>query len=171
MLKPTVWRFCLGLLIAAVPAFATTGHAQTKVGERIGDWTFQCQAISAKETICALTQAFINKQANQRILTLTLRPFGPDKKLMLFALLPLGVYLPTGLTGTIDDGTPFFYTWQRCTNQGCEASTEIDATRRTAMKAGKVLAVSFKGQADAEPLVVSASLKGITQGLKELGVE
>ena len=39
------------------------------------------------------------------------------------------------------------------------------------MKAGKIRAISFKAQHDAEPIVIPASLKGVTQGLKELGIE
>ena len=150
----------------------TPTSAQTRVGEKIGDWIFQCQAISAKETICAIAQVFTNEQSRQPVLVLTIRSLGIEKKLMLFARAPLGIYLPDPVVATIEGGPQLTFIWQRCTQQqGCEASAEINDESRAAMKAGSRMQIAFKGQAGGDPVIFNASLKGITQGLVEIGAE
>ena len=152
-------------------ASLTPTRAQTRVGEKIGDWTFQCQAISAKDTICAITQVFINQQNRQPVLVLTLRSVGIEKQLTLIARAPLGVYLPEPVTATIDDGAQLAFAWQRCSQQGCEATAKIDDQSRTAMKAGNRMQIAFKAQAGGDPVTFNASLSGVTQGLVEIGAE
>ena len=144
-----------------------------RVGDKFGDWTFQCQAVSASENICALVQVFADAQSKQRILVLTLRNVGTekDRHLLMIAQAPLGVFLPVALTGKIDDGEPFDFAWQRCTRQGCQASLQISDMRETAMKAGKNMALGFKAQPEGQAITMTASLKGITRGLKEIGAK
>ena len=156
-----------GTKAAAAPA-AKSG---ARVGEKIGDWTFQCLAVSATQNVCALTQVLGNPKTNQRILALTLRAAGKDNKLLLLAQAPLGVFLPAGLVGKIDDREQFNFSWQRCTRQGCQAAAQINDARKAALKAGKNLLLGFKVQPAAKTIALTASLKGITQGLIELGVK
>ena len=167
--KPVALAMIAGLVLFVLST--ATAHAQTRVGEKIGDWTFQCQAISAKDTVCAIAQVFGNQQTQQPVLVITLRPIGVERRPMLFARAPLGIFLPSPLVGKIDQGAPFNLAWQRCTNQGCEASVEINQTQRAAMKAGKVLQISFTPNTAAKPATFNVSLKGVTQGLKEIGAE
>ena len=161
-----------GLALAFLTgASLSPSRAQTRVGEKIGDWTFQCQAISAKDTICAITQVFANQQTRQPVLALTIRTLGIEKILMLVANAPLGVYLPEPITATIDGGQPLVLNWQRCTQQGCEATIEIKDESRIAIKAGSRMQIAFKANAGGDPITFDASLKGVTQGLKEIGAE
>ncbi len=159
------------VLLTGASLTPTPTHAQTRVGEKIGDWTFQCQAISAKETICAIAQVFANQQTRQPVLVLTIRALGIEKKLMLFARAPLGIYLPEPIVATIDDGPQLTFAWQVCSQQGCEASAEINDESRAAMKAGNRMQIAFKAQAGSDPVTFNASLKGVTQGLVEIGAE
>lgn len=159
------------VLLTGASLTPTPTRAQTQVGEEIGDWTFQCQAISGKETICAITQVFVNQQNRQPVLVLTIRTLGIEKKLMLVANAPLGIYLPEPIVATIDDGPQLTFAWQRCTQQGCEASAEINDESRAAMKAGTRMKIAFKANAGGDPVTFDGSLNGITRGLKEIGAE
>ena len=158
-------------LLTGASLTLTPTRAQTQVGEKIGDWTFQCQAISAKETICAITQVFANQETRQRVLALTIRTLGIEKKLMLVANAPLGIYLPELIVATIDDGAQLTFAWQTCTQQGCEATAEINDESRAAMKAGTRMQIAFKAQASSNPVTFNASLKGVIEGLIEIGAE
>lgn len=161
---------------AAALAFCFTtsaGQAQEapKVGDAIGDWIFNCRALSATETLCFLNQTIAEAKTKRPIMSLTLRKVGPEKKLALIVNVPLGVYLATGIGGKIDEGEQFNLIWQTCNQQGCQAALSLDAAKQKALKSGKQLFVGFKGRPDAKAVTVAASLKGVTAGLKALGVE
>ena len=102
---------------------------------------------------------------------LTILTLGIEKKLVLFARAPLGIYLPGPITGSIDGANQFAFDWQRCTQQGCEARAEINDERKAAMMVGNRMQIAFKARAGGDPVTFNASLKGITQGFKEIGAE
>ena len=47
----------------------------------------------------------------------------------------------------------------------------LDEAKTKAMKLGEKLLVGFKGRPDAKAVTIAASLKGVTAGLKALGVD
>lgn len=153
--------------------FSLAGQAQTapKVGDAIGDWIFNCRALSATETLCFLNQTIAEAKSKRQIMSLTLRKVGPEKKLALIVNVPLGVYLATGIGAKVDEGEQFNLIWQTCNQQGCQAALSLDEAKKKALKSGKQLLVGFKGRPDAKAVTVAASLKGVTAGLKALGVE
>ena len=153
--------FCATLMVG----FVKPSNAVTKVGDRIGDWNFQCKAVSEKQNICALIQTLINSETKERVLTLVLRRAGKEKKLALFATAPLGIFLASGIAGKIDDGKPFKFVWQRCTTKGCQAATVVDAELEKALKGGKELMIGFETD---QTIALGASLKGIAKGIKAL---
>ena len=158
------------LLLGAANSTAL-GQTQPKVGDAIGDWVFNCRALSATETVCALNQRIVETKSKRPIMSLTLRKVGPEKKLVLIVNVPLGIYLATGIGAKVDAGEQFNLVWQTCTQQGCQAALSLDDAKKSAMKSGKQLFVGFKARPDAEAVTVAASLKGVTAGLKALGIE
>jgi invasion protein IalB len=155
-----------GMLCAGGAAVAQT----PKVGDRIGDWGFQCQALSASETRCALIQNVLNSQTRQRLIGAVIRKMGEkNDKVGLFISAPLGIFLGAGIAVKIEEGEQFPLILQTCTAQnGCVAGLEIDAKRLDAMKKGTRMLVGFKPQANANAVTVPFSLKGVTDGLKAL---
>jgi len=143
---------------------------ELKVGDRIGDWTFQCRALSASETRCALVQNIIDNETNRQIIGVVLRKLGEDnEKLGLFVSTPLGIFLGAGIAAKVDEGEQFPLILQTCTAQnGCLAAVEIDAKRLEALQTGKRLLVGFKARADAKTLTVPVSLDGVKEGLRAL---
>ena len=159
---------CLVLALVASPVYAQAKKA--KVGDRIGAWTFQCQAISADQNVCALVQAVLNKKTNKQVMRAVIRSVGAGKaqKMGLFITLPLGIFLAPGVAGKVDEGKQFSFVLQACREGGCEAAIELDSKLQKAMKSGKTLVVGFKTSAGADAVGIPLSLNGITAGLAAL---
>jgi invasion protein IalB len=52
----------------------------------------------------------------------------------LFVVLPQGVYLADNVTGKINEKTSLKFIWQKCSNNGCQASVAPDKSAVSAMK-------------------------------------
>lgn len=160
-------------LLAAAPVLA-----QPKSGDKFGDWLFTCKALGPDKTECGLTQTVTVQQQGQaqsRILSLYLQRVAPgeeakDKtaKIYLFAIVPLGIFLPSGIAAKVDQGEQFEFAVRTCVASGCEAVVELDEAKLTAMRAGQKLLVGFKPSPAGKTIVVPASLNGITKGLAAL---
>ncbi len=149
--------------------FHTAASAEAKVGDRFGDWVFECQALAADMNVCALTQMILNKKNNRRHVKLILMNGGGEKDQELLAVLPLGIHLPSGVSAAVGQDKPFPLTVQNCTQQGCKATANLDGALLKTMQSGDKLTISFSRQPAAKPVVVEGSLKGLTEGLKALG--
>lgn len=162
----------------AIAAFlgvtAAAAAAEPRVGERFSDWTFDCTAISANVNKCVLTQTLLattDSTGNQgRVLKLTLGQLGTEGELVLLALAPLGIYIPAGVAGKVDQDEQFPMILQSCTERGCEAAVQVGPELLQSMKAGENLLIGFNAQSDGKTITVPASLKGLTAGLKALGL-
>ena len=60
------------------------------------------------------------------------------------ARIPVGLYLPAGLTMNVDDGKPQSLPLQSCDQQGCYGEAPLTASFLTALKGGKQLSLSFQ---------------------------
>jgi len=159
----------IGLSALAFSGAATAQDAKPKVGERIGDWTFQCQAIAADENVCGIIQTIADNNTKRQVLAIAVRPLGQEKRLAMFVTAPLGIFLGSGIGGKIDDGEQFKFNLQSCTQRGCQAAIAVENDRLTELKKGERLLIGFKARADANTITVPVSLKGFTAGLKAMG--
>ena len=155
---------CAGFIIG----LSGVGNAAPKGGERFGDWRFQCKALPTSQNVCVLSQTLANAKTKKPILNLVLRRVGKDRKLVLIAMVPLGVSLAPGIAGKVDDGKRFNFVWQICAVQGCQAAALVDDELKKALKAGVRLLIAFRPQPNVKPITLVASLKGVTQGLRAL---
>ena len=155
-------------LMGLSSAFAQV--AAPKVGDRIGDWTFQCQALSAQDTVCALVQIAADEKNKQQLMKTVVHPVGKgkDRKLRLVVTVPLGIFLATGIAGKIDEGKQFNFVLLTCRQNGCEAAVDIDAKMRKAMQAGNQLVVAFKPRPNSKAFGARVSLNGFTAGMRTL---
>ena len=172
--KRTVLLTLATLVVGVLaPLHAQAQTAKPKVGDAIGAWTFQCQALSADQTICALVQAAFNKKTKAQLLRAVVRytSTAADSRLGLFVTLPLGIHLAPGIVGRVDKEEQFKFTLQNCRTTGCEAAVEIDTNLERAMKVGKQLIVGFKATAGGDTVAVPISLSGFTKGLGALGTK
>lgn len=160
----------LGLAAAFVAFPAVAQDKEPKIGERIGDWIFQCQALSATENICGLVQTIIDNKTKRQIVGIAVRYAGKDaeKRLGMFVTVPLGIFLGSGVGGKIDDGEQFTFNLQNCNQRGCQAAMEIKPKMLADLKKGARLIVGFKATATSKTIAVPVSLKGFTDGLKSI---
>jgi invasion protein IalB len=149
-------------------ALASPGNAAPKSGDRFGDWIYECSA-NSKEKFCVLTQTAVTTRENTRVMKLTLGRYGAKKELALVALVPLGIYLPAGVVGRVDDAKPFVMTVRTCTTQGCEAALKIDPKLRWRIRSGKKLFIGFKASPQAKTVALPFSLTKVWFGLQAIG--
>jgi invasion protein IalB len=159
----------IGIATMLFAGTAIAQDAKLKVGERIGDWTFQCQAVSADQNVCGLLQTIADNKSRQQVLVVAVRHVGEEKKLGMFVTAPLGIFLGSGIGGKVDDGEQFKFNLQTCTQRGCQAATAIEGKRLKELKKGNRLLIGFKAHANAKTITVPVSLKGFTAGLKAIG--
>ena len=156
----------LALLASLLTAHAGAAQeAKPKVGERIGDWVFQCQAPSATDTVCGLVQNIADRGTKRQVLGIAVRPIGTDGRLAMLVTAPLGIFLGSGIGGKIDDGEQFAFNLQSCNQSGCQAAIELKDQMLADLKSGKRLIVGFKVRPDTKTIAVPVSLDGFTRGL------
>ncbi len=63
--------------------------------------------------------------------------------------IPVGLYLPAGVTMQIDDGKPEPVPLQTCDLQGCFAQMTLSPNAIAALKGGKKLSITFQNMAKA----------------------
>ena len=153
----------LSLLLAV-----TNAQAVPKVGDKFGDWVFECTALAANKTNCVLSQTLIQNESKQRVLRIALNQPEKSKELQLVAVAPLGLYIPAGLTATIDKNTEVPLILKTCTQQGCIATANVDSKLVKSLTSGNNIEVSFSANADSKPITLNVSLMGIITGISAL---
>lgn len=159
-----------GVAAALLSFPAAAQDAKPKVGERIGDWVFKCQALSASENICGLVQTIVDNKTKRQVVVIAVRYAGKDKdrRLGMFVTVPLGIFLGSGIGGKIDDGKQFLFNLLSCNQHGCKGALEIKPEMLAELKKGNRLIVGFKATATSQTIAVPVSLKGFTDGLKTI---
>src|SRR5262245_19934936 len=61
------------------------------------DWAVNCATVQTELT-CVASQSFFVKETGQRFMTVSVNPPKGDKKTTLVLQLPLGIYLPSGVS-------------------------------------------------------------------------
>lgn len=158
----------LGVFAGTVaPAVAQT--EKPKIGDRIGDWVYQCQAVSADQNICGLLQNIADRGTKKQVLGVAVRPLGNDGRLAMLVTAPLGIFLGSGIGGKVDAGEQFKFNLQSCTQRGCQAAIELKEPLLSDLRKGTRLIVGFKARADSKTIAIPVSLTGFTAGLTAMG--
>ncbi len=140
--------------------------AEAKVGDRFGDWVYECAAIAENKTVCSLSQTIMSKNQNRRIVKFNLGRNEKTKSLDFVALLPLGISLPSGASITVDTGKPYQLTLKTCLQQGCIATYAADSSFVKTLQSGQKLEISFTPGGADKPVTISGSSKGLADGMK-----
>lgn len=146
--------------VAGAPAFA--GPA---AGAADPLWTRQCVKGPEGKDTCFVQQFAIAMPQKAVLFKVVFGYFGPGGEPRIQMTVPLGVFLPAGLTLSVDGQQPFVIPLQVCRADGCEATADLDPRaldRFRAGKAAKVRYVTAGGQAVELPI----RLDGLTAALK-----
>lgn len=159
-------RICAMLLALIALNPLHPAHAEPRVGDHFGDWVFECVALAAGKTNCALAQTIALQKDNRRIAKFTLGRNQQTSAVTLTVLLPLGIHLPSGVSGMVDQGKPFQFAVQTCIQQGCIATYPVDAGFLKTLQAGQKLGLNFSANGGKQPVSINGSLIGLAEGLK-----
>lgn len=141
-------------------------------GQVFQDWTVRCEAVPASDgqtyEQCHMYQDWQEEDRQLRILHIAVAyPRQQPDQAVAVMTLPLGVYLPPGVTVQIDQGTPIKVAIERCEAVGCKAGFALEEQVLAAMRRGVKANVTFS-DLRRQPLTIPVSLRGFTAGLRAL---
>ena len=142
--------------------------------QKFDDWYYRCTGSAGSEA-CEVAQvaqvARDGKNVNILTLAISAAPAGSagkDKpRLMLTALLPLNVFLPSGLSIKADGKPLAKLDYRNCNEAGCWAQQVLDAKMTTALKKGST-AEGLVRLMNGQDVNIRFSLKGLKPALDEL---
>ena len=162
----------LGLSVILSPA----AHAEGPKPEQFGDWAVHCpQAESGEQGLCRMIQVAerVDDTSGQSIpilvTSLALLPAQEGANVTGMSLLvPLGVYLYSGIAVQIDEKEGFAVPYTACRPEGCQAQFPVSEELLAEMKAGskaRIIAIDGTGQRFEVPV----SLSGFTAAWNRIG--
>jgi len=165
---------CAAALLACViaPTIRVTHAADQATGQPVehvhGDWTLRCeQADVDAAPECIMDQNLVLKAGGQPVLQFAIG-LAPDDAIPTVLLkLPLGIYLPPGISFRIDDGEPATFPVERCDPDGCQAVMKLRDATIARLRAGSRLEIGFHDGARA-PLSMPLSLDGFGAAIDAL---
>nr|WP_246732595.1 invasion associated locus B family protein [Rhizobium leguminosarum] len=145
--------------------------------QKFDDWYYRCTG-SAGTDACEVAQvaqvAKDGKPVNILTLAIAASPAGSQGKgdkgkprLMLTALLPLNVFLPSGLSIKADGKPVAKLDYRNCNQSGCWAQQALDAKTAAALKKGST-AEGLVRLMNGQDVNIRFSLKGLKPALDEL---
>jgi len=136
------------------------------VGEKFGDWVYECRAIGSNQTACVISQTLISKKANKQVLRAMVRKNKKTNKYTLALITPLNISIQHGVSAITSKGNKIKLALKSCSYKGCLAANILEAKELTSLKTGDKLKINFV--LNRKKISIDLSLKGISAGLKEL---
>ena len=171
-------RLLSGVAAAAViagagvsPSFAqdATNGSEAKI-QTFGSWSTRCEEdASGKEQCHAFVDVRVGEE-KQRIAYLGIGYSQKDvdkdggRDLFMFAITPLGTFLPAGITWSVDGGEAFGQQFMYCLPGGCQTEILLSEDRLKAIKAGTQMEVLFRIVGKGE-VKVPVKLDGVSKAI------
>ena len=152
----------LGMVFGSGSALAQDN--QPKVGQKFGDWVFQCSAVAQNQTDCAFVQTIVTPDGKRQVAQLQmLEQKTKPGTYILTVVLPLGLDIQNGVTARIDQTDPVSATLKTCLPRGCIASMPLDEILAGALRNGNKLELAFTMADGKKTATVTGSLTGIDE--------
>jgi len=171
-------RFAAILAAAAFLSLGGAARAQDSgvTTETFGVWATKCPENAAAVAGTAMDSchaaasvAIEDNGADFRVMYLGVGKLPADKAntFYMFAMTPLGTYLPGELTLSVDGGTPVKGTFVTCFQPGCQAEIRSDEALVASMRSGKIVKATYTllGRGKVE---VPVSLDGFSAAVNAL---
>jgi len=111
-------------------------------------WVSRCVSDSRQSAVeCSIEQTATLSNSGQLLASVVIRVPADTHQPVMMVQVPVGLYLPAGLSLQIDDGKPQPLVLQTCDLKGCYAGAPFSTDLLDAMKAGKRLVVTFQNLA------------------------
>jgi invasion protein IalB len=109
------------------------------------EWVSRCASEARQGALeCALEQTAVLQKTGQLIAAVSVRVPADTHQPTLAVQIPVGLFLPAGVSLQIDDKKPLTLPLQTCDLKGCYAAMPISPDMLAELKGGKKLAVSFQ---------------------------
>jgi invasion protein IalB len=159
------------LLILASFGVALMGaplSAMAADGDKFTDWTMRCEKPEdSLEERCHIFQNARDEANDQDIAHMAVGYMPQIEEPLMIIMLPLGVFLPSGIELLIDGQDPIRLPFEVCFPVGCRAGAPMKDPLMAAFRNG--LSVTLKVQdVEGRAAEIPLSLKGFTAGLSAL---
>jgi len=158
-----------------VPAEQALAQAAPAIkSQKFDDWYYRCTGSEGAKACEVAQVAQVAKDGNPvNVLTLAISAPPADKgdkgkpRLVLTALLPLNVFLPSGLSIKADGKPVAKLDYRNCNQTGCWAQLALDAKTAAALKKGAA-AEGVVRLMNGQDVNIRVSLKGLKPALDQL---
>jgi len=157
----------LGLAAMALVLTSAPASAQSATERTFQNWVVRCDTPANGPQRCRLVQAVRLKDSGQRLVQVGIVRTDGAAAPVVSVVLPLGIYLPAGLTIQVDDGEALRAPIEQCANAGCEARLQLTEGLLAQMKAGKQAKYTFQNMLRKD-VTIPAPLDGFTRAFAEL---
>ena len=131
-------------------------------------WTIRCETVSSHQhNSCIMYQEILLKKDGLPVLqfSIGLAEVGQDP--IVLVTLPLGIYLPTGVSLMIDEQEKVNFPIERCDPDGCHMLVTLTDDRVDTLKNARELRVFFN-DSENSPIVISLSLFGFKEAFRKI---
>jgi invasion protein IalB len=160
--------------VAPKPAAQSPGAAppQPAAGEANAPapltWTTRCFSEGRKAALlCEVEQSMFITKTGQLVASVNVKLPADTRQPVMMIQLPVGLFLPAGVSLQIDEGKPQSLAIQTCDLKGCYAATPVAPEMLGAMKSGKRLAVVFQNL-NKENVNLAFALSGFVEGYDKI---
>jgi invasion protein IalB len=171
-----VFLGCSSPSLSQSPDAVVQGQAPAIKSQKFDDWYYRCTG-SGDTAACEVAQvaqvAKDGKNVNVLTLAIATAPAASQGKskgkprLMLTALLPLNVFLPSGLAIKADGKPLAKLDYRNCNEAGCWAQQALDAKTTAALRKG-LTAEGLVRLMNGQDVNIRFSLKGLSPALDQL---
>lgn len=163
----------VGFLVLAL-AFGAAGEirpAQAQDASAGSAWTTRCVSSSwdAPE-ICTASHNVVVEETGQLFLKVAFEHRFSSDDVVMNLTVPLGLYLPAGLTVSVDERQLAVVEIAMCDANNCRAATSVTRDTLTQMQGAQALEVELSANANATRSV-PVPTKGLSQALTRIGLD
>lgn len=121
-------------------------------------WTARCFSAGRQSQLeCTLEQQVVVQQTGQQISMVTVRLPGDTKQPVMMIQLPLGLFLPAGLTLQVDEAKGQVLAIQSCDQRACYVGLPITPELLESLKKGQRLSLGIQSM-NREPVTIAHTL-------------
>ena len=162
-------RLAVAAWVSLVAAAAVAQEAPAAPpAQQQDNWVSRCVASARQAALeCSIEQRLIMQNTSQLVAAVTVRMPADTGKPVMMLQMPLGLYLPAGITIDIDAASEQRFELQTCDNNGCYAGAPVSDELLASMTRGQKLNLRFQNL-NRQPITVSATLVGFTAAYQRI---
>jgi len=113
-------------------------------------WATSCSGVARQGALdCAMEQSVVQTETNQLVLLFSVRVPADTRSAVMMIQLPLGLYVPAGLSLRVDDAAAVEFPIQTCDGTGCFVGSPVTPDLLAQLQSGQTLTLTFQNLAQA----------------------